>query len=152
MKNKRSIQLNAAFLITVFSLNTVIGFACAIGMTFKASHHDEETVHVHSDGKKHIHQNQATKTHEEADKDHHKSKDGKENCCNEKVIQIAQLDKFVPQSLSIVTPIFFTIFVSAFYNIDVSFLSKGTPNIKYFVRSHHPPIPEIRIAIQSFQI
>ena len=153
MKISRPIQIKAAFLILVFSLNTVIGFACAIGldMGFNAMHHHDEeateTMHVHADGKKHIH-------HEKADKDHQhkKSTDDKDNCCNNKVIKFSQLDKSVPQSLNPVNSIFFTAFVSAFYNTDVSFLSQGNPNIKYFVRSYHPPIPDICIAVQSFQI
>lgn len=150
MKRNRAIQIKAALLLVVFSLNTAIGLACALGfnMGFNATHHHgeaTETVHVHADGKKHIH-------HEEAGKDHHKSTDGKDNCCNDKVTKFEQLDKFIPQSSNLVHPIFFTSFVSSFYDIDVSFLSQPTPDVKYFVRSHHPPIPDIRIAIQSFQI
>jgi hypothetical protein len=152
MKRKISIQLKAAFLMIVFSLNTIIGFACAVGidMGFNSTHHHEEeasgiSVHVHASGKKHIHQ-------EEVDKDHHKSTDGKDNCCHNKVIQFAQLDKSVPQSLSVISQIFFITGVSTFYNSEILFPSQATPNIKYFVRSYHPPIPDIRTAIQSFQI
>ncbi len=54
MNKKISIQIKAAFLIGVFSLNTVIGFACAIGIDIgfnTAHHHDDEatevTIHVH---------------------------------------------------------------------------------------------------------
>ena len=151
MKTNRSIQIKAAFLLVAFSLNMAVGFACSVGldMGFNTTHHhDDEAagmVHVHADGRKHVH-------HEEADKDHHKSTDDKDNCCHDKVITIAQLDKAVPQSLNIVHPVFFTALISSFYNINVLFLSQASPNIKYFVRSHHPPIPDIRIAIQSFQI
>ena len=166
MKRNLSIKIKAAFLLLVFSLNTIIGFACAIGinMGFNSHHHDEEataaTVHIHADGKRHIHHNEASNYshdksshhHDDADNHHQNSKDGKDNCCHDKVIKIAQVDKSVPQSLNIVHPVFFTALIYSFYNIDGSFLSQGSPNIKYFVRSHHPPIPDIRIAIQSFQI
>jgi hypothetical protein len=159
MKRKRSIQLKAAFLMIVFSLNTIIGFACAVGidMGFNTSHHHDEDsteapVHVHADGKKHIHHNEVTKHHHEADNDQHKSKNGKDDCCKDKVMQFSQLDKSVPRSLSVINPIFFLTFVSIFYNIEILFPFQASPNIKYFVRSHHPPIPDIRIAIQSFQI
>lgn len=156
MNQNISIQIKAAFLIIVFSLNTMVGFACAIGidMGFNKTHHEEETteavVHIHKDGKKHVHHNEAGKHHDETS-NHHKAKDGKDNCCNDKVIKITQLDKSIPQSLSAINPIFFTTFISSFYNIDVLFTSQNI-SIKYFVRSHHPPIPDIRIAIQSFQI
>ncbi len=112
MKIRRSIQFKAAFLLVVFSLNTLIGFACAVGidMGFNTSHHHEEeateaVVHVHKDGKKHIHHDEA-KHHDEAE-DHHK-KGGKDNCCNDKVMKFTEIDKSVPQPLSIVNPVFFT--------------------------------------------
>ena len=159
MKKKISIQTKAAILIIVFSLNTIIGFACSLGinMGFNSTHHHEEAtetfVHIYADGKKHIHHNKATKHHDEADNDHHKSKGGKDDCCNDKVTQFAQLDKALSPSLSfVINPVFVTAFISSFYNIEVLFFSQASPNIKYFVRSYHPPIPDIRIAIQSFQI
>ena len=153
MNRNRSIKIKAAFLILVFSMNTVIGFACALGlnMGFNAMHHHSEeameAVHVHADGNKHIH-------HQEAGKDdrHKKQTESEDNCCNNDVTKFSQLDKSVPQSITVRNPIFFTAFVSAFYKCDITFFCQNTPKIKYFVRSHHPPIPDIRIAVQSFQI
>ena len=150
MKINSSIQFKAAFLIIVFSLNTVIGFACAVGMDmgFNTSHHHDEaameaTMHVHTDGKKHIHHN---------DNDHHTSNNETDNCCNDQVMKFTQLDKSVPQSIKTISPTFLTAFVSAWYDIDILYTSYFDTSIKYFVRSYHPPIPDIRIAIQSFQI
>ncbi|MEO5999127.1 MAG: hypothetical protein ABIN89_20305 [Chitinophagaceae bacterium] len=187
-------------MLIVFATNTLVGFACSMGldMGFNSRHHSNEkapepVIHVRDNDKKHIHQEKnsanskdkshqhnkiipETFVHEHAnDKKHihkektgnHKSdelvqkdeagndkkvKDENDNCCKVKVIQFEQLDKLVIYPVSIMHPVFFTVFVSTFYNIDVFFLSQGSPNIKYFVRSHHPPIPDIRIAIQSFQI
>ncbi len=160
MKIRRSIQFKAAFLLVVFSLNTLIGFACAAGIDMgfnRTHHHDEEatkvSMHEHANGKKHIHHNETGKHHDETSNHHHKSKDNKDNCCNDKVAQFSQLDKAVPPSLHLaLNPIFFTPFISSFYNIDVLFSSQQKRAIKYFIRSHHPPIADIRIAIQSFQI
>ena len=154
MKNNISIQLKAAFLLIVFALNTVVGFACAIGidMGFNTHHHDDmdmtATVHVHANGSKHAH-------HEEADHQDqvkHHSGDEKDNCCKDKVTKITQADKAVPQSYSAVHPVFFTAFLSAFYNVNFLSTFSIAKDVKPFVRSHHPPIPNIRIAIQSFQI
>ena len=166
MKTNPSIQLKAGILLVVFALNTIVGFACAVGidMGFNSHHHDEEateaTVHIHADGKKHIHYNEpsnhshdkSSHHHDDADSHHQNSKDNKDNCCNEKVMKFVQLDKFVPQPYSAVNPIFFTAFISSFYDIDVVVASQITESNKYFVRSYHPPISDIRIAIQSFQI
>lgn len=160
MNKNISIQAKAAFLIIVFSLNTIIGFACAIGidMGFNATHHHEEEgiqapLHIHADGKKHIHENGSAKHHDEAGGHPYKSKEGKDGCCNDKVIQFARLEKSIPPSLRpTINFVLFGSFIPAFYSTDVLFTSRQFRNIKYFVRGHHPPIPDIRIAIQSFRI
>jgi hypothetical protein len=61
MPTKRKYKIIASFLLTIFSVNTVVGFACSVGidMGFNSKHHhDEESteavVHIHADGKKHI--------------------------------------------------------------------------------------------------
>ena len=107
MKGNISIQLKAAFLITVFSINTVIGFVCAMGvnMGFNSKHHhgdDKEAMEtaVPVNGKEHqrhdeesIHHHdvdeEATETsvhvdgkehqhHDEETKHHHDSKEDSE--------------------------------------------------------------------------
>lgn len=154
MKRNTTIKLKAAFLLVVFALNTMVGFACAVGvdMGFNSHHHhddDEATevsVHIHTDGKKH--------EHHEANKHHHDEKktSKKDDCCNDKVTKFEQLDKSVPASLNIVHPIFLTSFLSAFYKADLLHQPDVIIDNKHFVRSYHPPISDIRIAIQSFQI
>ena len=125
----------------IFSLSTVIGFACAIGidMGFNTTHHHEgeAKVHIHKDGKKHVHKNEQSK---------------KDDCCNDKVVKISQDDKALSQSLNIINPVFFTPALCAYYHFDVTCASQVITSVKYFARSYHPPIPDIRIAIRSFQI
>lgn len=151
MKKSLSIQLKAAFLLLVFSLNTIIGFACSIGidMGFNSTHHCKEETAV----KKGAYHHDAASHHNDEAENHHKSKGGKDNCCNDKVTKFSQLDKTVPQSSNAaINPVFFTAFVSSFYTIDLLAALKDKPGIKQFVRSSPPIIPDIRIAIQSFQI
>ncbi len=160
MQKNISIQLKAAFLLIVFSLNTIVGFACSIGMDmgFNTGHHDggkatETSVHIHADGKKHVHHKKVSEhQHNALPNEDHKSTDKKDNCCNDSVIKITQLDKAVPQAVTITHPAFFAVFVSSFYHVDFSFSSQVVKNIKHFLRSYHPPISDIRITIQSFQI
>lgn len=175
MKDKSTIQLKAALLLAVFSLNTIVGFACSMGvdMSFNTSKHKEEvtkptththangekhehkkepakaSIHIHADGKKHEHHNKPAKDHPEENKSSQKEKD---DCCNDKVVKIAQTDKAVAHSNTLVHPVFFTAFISCYYKIDVSYPSQVATSNKYFVRGHHPPILDVRIAIQSFQI
>ncbi len=109
------------------------------------------SVHVHANGNKHHHESKAT-GHENKNKgDNCKSKEDKDNCCNDKVTKFSKLDKAVPQPFTL-SPVFYTPFNSSFYNIDVLVSSQVTKSTKYFVRSHHPPIHDILIAIQRFQI
>ena len=146
MNKALSIQLKAAFLLIIFSLNMFVGFACAIGVDvgFNATnHHEEVEVHVHKDDKKHHHEKQEHK---------HTDSKKKDDCCTDKVLKISQTDKAVPQTAKLISPVFFTAFVATYYNINTTYPSQATASIKYFVRMHHPPIPDIRIAIQSFQI
>jgi hypothetical protein len=165
MKRNTFIKLKATFLLTVFALNTVVGFACAVGvdMAFNSKHHnhDEEAteavVHLHKDGKRHVHEeskekhdNEISHHHDEAS--NHKTGNGKDDCCNDKVANFEQLDKSVPNSLNIIHPIFFTAFVASYYKINILPYTDVVTHKKRFVRGHHPPIQDIRIAIQSFQI
>lgn len=146
MSKLTSIQIKAFILLFVFSLNSLISFACLVGidMGFNSKdHHDEENIAVTHNGSHH---------HDKAD-NHHKSKDNKDNCCNDKVINFAKIDKSVPEtSYSGISSLSLNAFISSFYIVDVLATFKVTTSIKYFVRSYHPPIPDIRIAIQSFQV
>ena len=151
MKNKNFIRFTALILFLVFSLNTVLGFACAMGMGLTTSHHDDAATevsdHVDADGKKHQH-------HKEANRQHHDKKNTskKDDCCNDKVIKFQSLDKNLNQNTKtgIEAPVFVAI-ISTFLAIDGFKIVKTHPP-KYKDRFFYPPTPDIRIAIQSFQI
>lgn len=149
MKKSKSIQIKATILLIVFSLNTVIGFACAVGldMGFNSHHHDESAIEATEN-----HHHDKSHQHDEAEVDHHNANNHKDNCCNDGVMKFQQVDKNIATSFSLINPLFFTSFLASYYNIDILSSSDRISDIKYFVRSHHPPIPDIRIAIQSFQI
>ena len=154
MKKKSFIQVKAAFLLIVFALNTVIGFACAIGMDmgFNSSthHHDEDAVtapvHVHENAKKHVH-------HHNGDKHRHDENKAskKDGCCNDKVIKFETTDKNLSQTAKAdVNPTVFVSLVSIFFGVDFFTQIKIAPqqNLAFF----HPPPPDILIAIQQFRI
>ena len=151
MIKKTCIQLKAALLLIVFSMNTVIGFACAIGidMGYNNSHHEAEAtevaVHVHADGKKHHHDKKPVTNH-------HDKKDAskKDDCCTNEVMQFQQLDKSLAAKVGIDIPVFVAI-STAYFGINI-FETVKLPAQKYTARHFHPPPPDIRIAIQRFQI
>jgi hypothetical protein len=88
----------------------------------------------------------------EADIVYHKTNSAKDNCCNDGVMKLQKAERMLASSVNLINPVFFTSFFASFYNIDISSSSNTTAERKYFVRSHHPPIQDIRIGIQSFQI
>jgi hypothetical protein len=159
MKITTAIKVKAMLLITVFSLNTVVGFACAMGlnMGYNTSHHTdvatETSVHVHADGKKHHHNNQPKKSqHDEPVANHHPKKEAskKDDCCTGKILKFQQLDKNLAAKANIDMPMFVEI-LSTFFGFD-SFKPVQAISSKYIALYFHPPPPDIRIAIQRFQI
>jgi hypothetical protein len=156
----RSIQFKAAIMLFVFSLNTAVGFACAVGvdMGFNSKgHHDEQaapTVHVHADGKKHLHNKNNGHAHDKKGHSHAASHETKDNCCKGKVVKLEQGDKSRPATIfGLVIPPAYSVLPVSFYQFNVSIYHPDIEkDVKQFVRCHHPPIPDIRIAIQSFQI
>ena len=192
MIKKFSTRWTAGFLTLIFTLNTIVGFACSLGinMGFNGSHHHGEEnkdskhdhtngkkhhhehddnknlIHIHADGKEHHHEQEEHKalvhSHVDSQKHHHASNNlnqhgknddsDKTNCCNDEVVQIAQTDKSTPPSTVLISAIFAATFFSTFYDLNVLYLSQTVLEKKYFVRGHHPPIRDIRITIQSFQI
>jgi hypothetical protein len=172
MKRNSTIQVKAAFLLLVFALNTVVGFACAVRTNMGATthQHTEETpgkgVHEHANGSKHHHTNPEKKPatahiHADGKKHHHQAikneenpagKSGKDDCCNNGVIKFQNLDKKLSQNTRLVidNPVFISLF-PAFPGVDL-FKHSGVSQQKNKARYFHPPPPDIRIKIQSFQI
>ena len=126
-----------------------VGTACALGVDigFNSHHHGEEetesTIHVHANGKQHHHEEAENK---------HKDNDKKDDCCNDKVLKLLQTDKAVPQFTKLINQTFSISFIPVYNSINITYPSQVSTSNKYYVRGHHPPIPDIRIAIQSFQI
>ena len=168
MKIDFDIKLKAAFLLCVFSMNTLVGFACSIGIDLGFNseshhHHDDEKEESSKACTADLKDGHTEKHHEEC---HSKcsienedikgacfndvDEDG--NCCNNSVVKFVQLDKSIVHPSPIIHPIFYTALLSLFYQIDLLKYLDAYTFAKYFVRGHHPPIPDIRIAIQSFQI
>lgn len=161
MKAEKYIQVRAAFLMIVFSLYTIIMFICSIGINiiFNHSHHQDQEIiqslnHVKQyQNHKHQHNHHNGIHHEHANKHTHDSKDNKDNCCKEEAGKLAQFAKTTPKPIhTLIKPLLVAEFISSTNYQGVIFSSQVIPNIKYFVRSYHPPIPDIRLAIQSFQI
>ena len=103
----------------------------------------ENKIHVHANDKQ---------DHHEAAEHKHTDNDKKDNCCNDDVLKLFKTDKTVPQFAKLISPVLNIAFHPFYYIINIPYPQQVSISNKYYVRGHHPPIPDIRIAIQSFQI
>lgn len=157
MSVRPSIQFKAAFLIIVFLLNTIVGFACAVGvdMGFNRRHHQDHTIiqsanHIHETKKPHHH---AEHSHDENISDHPASESPKDNCCKDEVAKLTKADKrYQPGFDYSLLSLSFFILLPKVYHIGDSRIFSVNIAESYFGRHCRPPIPDVRIAIQSFQI
>lgn len=153
MNKIKTIQFKAALLLLLFSLNTLIGFACSLGlnMGYNEHHHQAEVAPPTSHSAHHAHGSEQ-KHHEDKKQHHHESEKNDDDCCSHGVTSFNLLNKTVPQQVQLVHPGFTIAFTPVWFDSGIFTYINVTKNIKPYVRSHHPPIPDIRIAIQSFQI
>lgn len=153
MKRTRSIQVKALFLLAVFSLNTLVGFACAAGLNMgfnaKHHHHEEDAVspakgHPHHEGAAHHHDEEAS-TAQKAGEDN--------NCCNDGVIKFSQADKLLAHAVNagLELPVML-VHLHFLYESYLSSCSYGHGQSLPVPRLHVAGSRGIRVSIQSFQI
>lgn len=158
-------KIKAFILLLVFALNTVVSFACSVGLVnFNKDHHDQasssphshDKPHSHDYAKPHSHEGVSSHNHTTKNAEHHNDKeDDEKNCCSDEVIKIAESDKTITKTGTIPQPLSVELFATIYTFIlgdhyaAISLVKSAPP----FVRSWHPTtISDLRIAIQSFQI
>ena len=134
-------------------MNTIIGFACAIGvdMGFNTHHHEEEEViktptHDHAEGTLHKHHHEGVKHHHNAKED---SK--KDDCCNDKVIKFQNVDKNVAAKTIVTPPAAFVAIIPTFIGINLFDFAKSSLQ-KDLITLFYPPPKDILLSIRKFQI
>jgi hypothetical protein len=132
-------------------------------MSFNTSHHAEMEI-PHSDGHSHDHGPGHTGGHHDdhgstsPESSHHAEATdshtggNEDDCCSDDIAKLLQEEKNIVKSLTLDHPVFTYFIFAPFSHIGVSFHNSVNRDKKYFVRNYHPPISDIRIAIQSFQI
>ena len=156
MKRNICIQLKAAALLIVFSLNTILAFACAIGiyMGYNSKHHyhdeaektEATTMHEHACGKQHQHQHENKHQHDL------KKNTEKKDCCNDNAISFQKIDKALNGSLNTVNKVpAFVLLINDFQTAD-TYKYAGIQTHQYLLPLFHPPPPDILVLIGRFQI
>lgn len=154
MKRQQVKKIKALFLLLVFSLNTLAGFACSVGldMGYNAHHHAQGKSSAHEHGKAH---------HLQKHRHHHQQATAKfsvgssnDDCCSNDVAKFTLLDKsLVDNSLKLEIPVSFLAFSTAFLAQTEKEPSVAVNSRFQFVRrSCFLNDTDLRIAIQSFQI
>ena len=162
MKQQWKNKIKAFVLLLVFSLNTIVGFACSIGidMGYNSSHHNRsshptEKAHAHKSG----HQHFQGASDNLSDQHKHTNANGtakntQDDCCANDVTKFIQLDKAVVKTnLDLQVPTFLVALTSIF--IQPSLNEDNLANSSRLLplrRSCSIYDTNIRIAIQSFQI
>ncbi|MFN2439938.1 MAG: hypothetical protein ABR503_12115 [Chitinophagaceae bacterium] len=156
MSQKKKYKVIAAFLLMVFSLNTLAGFACSIGidMGYNSTHHKHE-----KKGHVKAHQDSGSKLSHESNPCHKDipvpiKRESSKDCCANQVNSFAQLDKSLTQNnLLLQAPVFFIATVTKFcISYCETFELKRNIGFQFVRRSCSTYDTDIRIAIQSFQI
>lgn len=152
-------RLKALFLLVIFLLNTLVGFACALQIEYQsqekiASKHHNHSSHAHNSSSSkiaHNHDSHASADHDIAHKHSEDSSDEDSSCCKDEVNKFYSLDKIAPQSGKIIAKAPVSEIV-LFYYIPLNALHIEKGYSKYIDNRQRPPTSDIRIAIQSFQI
>ncbi|WP_345256787.1 hypothetical protein [Flaviaesturariibacter amylovorans] len=168
MKQKHKTYWKAFFLLLVFSLNTVVSFACSLGGVFHQLHHQSATsAHQHPTGHSHEHSKGHSHSHKQAhaggnQHDHsgaHKhdhtssSKSAAaDECCSDAVVKLEKTDKATTTVIKVPAPALEDVFLGS-----LAFFLQSVQAPKSIFPQHYrwrPPgtIQDLRIAIQSFQI
>lgn len=171
-------RIKAAFLLLVFALNTVVSFACSVGMIdFSKDHHKNSPQqagagqHSHdvkrSHGAKHSHDEshshgKAPRTQSEnPSKGAHSEttaaspNEDDDNCCSDDVVKISILDKTVTSVNQNPLPTLVEVIAAVYayilpgYHKAALLIKPKPPSDRSWTASDHTTL---RIAIQSFQI
>ena len=152
MKTISTLKLIAATVLVIFGLNTIVGFACSLGvnMGYNPPHNAVENAST-------LHSNVATHRHEKASHTHShihafKNENKTANCCSDAVAGFSQPDQSVPQRNFLTGPLFSPACFSSFIITNDFSLSQISASENHFLRGFPPPLEDIRIAIRSFRI
>ncbi|HYF30224.1 MAG TPA: hypothetical protein VD993_03800 [Chitinophagaceae bacterium] len=147
MQSKITIRIKALFLLVVFSMNTLLGFACSIGVDlgYNTKHHKQDASSLKNEA-----------DHDCGGVEHETTANtspvNTHDCCKDEVLKFNLSDKSPSPTIKINAPNHTTFSIVASYIIQ-SFTIEDVPSNHYYVRSDHPPIfRDIRISIHSFRI
>jgi len=152
MKEHRKNIIRSFFLLLVFSLNTVAGFACSIGidMGYNSNHHSKALSRTHTESYSHTGKHKCTNKQQATKKT--KTSDS-HDCCSNEVAKFIQLDKSVVGGLQLQPTLYLLSFFTAFI-VPEQTVSTITVNAQFQFARRSCFLNDINIqtAIRRFQI
>lgn len=157
MRISRQTYYKALLLLIVFSLNTVVSFACSFGGVFHNFHHRGSVAmeHNHNSPGKHAHGTAHKEDHDKKPAHTHDAEspgDKKGDCCSDQVTELQKLDKSVSRNIEAPHLNFITVFIASYS--ELFFFQAGKQDLQPHKIRWRPTatIQDLRIIIQSFQI
>ena len=152
MRQGKGLYYKAFFLLLVFSLNTVVSFACSLSSYFHSFHHSSFAYASDQDHNKHgntYHHDHDCHTIPQQNLPDEK----KDDCCSKYVVEFQKVEKSVSKTIDAPGFIFTKSFLPAIYvDIDIP-TSKNITGFSHNDRWRNPAtIQDLRIILQSFQI
>jgi len=160
MKQYRKNRVKALVLLVIFSLNTIAGFACSIGinMGYNDEHHkhggpSDSHKNINSHLKGHSHELGHKHTEQEVVENGQEDQNNNDDCCANDVTKFIKLDKSVVKFPLLQAPIFQQGFISTFIlSFQIATNSQVNSRFQFVRRSCSIYNTDIRITIQSFLI
>jgi len=160
MSTQQNNSIKALFLLVVFSMNTLAGFACSIGvdMGYNNHHHDQEYSNKHDQEHSHKHKHEVAHHNHRHPQVHLSPASSFKNidnddCCSNAVTKLNLSDKSIVHYIQVQPSLFPITYLPAF---TVTIENPGGINVnslfQFVRRSCSLDDTDIRIAIQSFQI
>jgi hypothetical protein len=146
-------HIKALFLLVVFSLNTLVSFACSLGGFFHSFHHSASSSavegqhghHPHKEG----HQHHGNASHY----DSKPSEKPDDDCCSKNLVTIEKVEKAISRTIQAPEATFLASFLTAFSSLFALLPAEESLPSPDSVRWRIPAtIQDLRIVIQSFQI
>ena len=143
MKPNRTLQIKALILMTVFSLSTILSFACSLGldMGYNSGHHTKKQETAHKCCEKPVSTSE------------NQSSEEKDDCCTNSVINFQLMAKSIVQyniDFSVPVSILHHDMMELFLALNqFAILTEMKQTV---FRTNQLPPPDIRVSIRSFQI
>jgi hypothetical protein len=158
MRASQRTYYKALVLLTIFSLNTVVSFACSFSSFFHSFHHETPLAsvaskpshdHNHNDHHHHKHHHDGP----EKDQESTHGSGTSDDCCSQYLLEVDKSEKSVSRSIDAPNTVMLSSFAWLYSSLSSIYGREERTLYPDHIRWRLPAtIQDLRIVIQSFQI